>query len=506
MKKVTPGHVGVALSLAVAFHTTVLTLSPLHILPEERSTVDALHIHLTEDLVRVPEDNDEPAPAPDSAEAREIPQNTAQVKEEPVAEKEPTEAPKATGELREPEPQAGSTKPPKEILEQSADRVDPREYEVPEQVPAPTLSEAERTETKLPLSTPETLPTQVAPNEHSDNPAEGGGRTNLQKSGGGESLASAEVVRSVKTPNLQPNESIQKGAKEVSDLSNITPVVQSPSQNPASESASADSSKTGVNDGSRETDRASSQGTDQSVSPEGTVAGQDRTESYEVDQEYMVREETSRSGGANPLLEQLGLGAQSGEEAAGKPVGIGIEAYEFVWAGAVTPERDISVHIADDPEAPMPKAAPLEEEGDWYRECEDENSPETCQIVQEVHLQKNVEAQNRNLGRILKVSVSRASKSSGADGGLYITIYLPLGVDLRPGAVIKVNQGADIPLRYLKCTAAGCRVDVPIDGPLLNAMGAGGQLFVGFLPWGGTKTNIIPTSLKGFSRALASLP
>ena len=82
---------------------------------------------------------------------------------------------------------------------------------------------------------------------------------------------------------------------------------------------------------------------------------------------------------------------------------------------------------------------------------------------------------------------------------------LPLGVDLRPGAVIRVDEGPETNLPYLQCTNAGCAVSRQIDNDFLGSMKRGNELFVGFRSWGLADTTVVSVSLMGFSRAFAAL-
>ena len=61
----------------------------------------------------------------------------------------------------------------------------------------------------------------------------------------------------------------------------------------------------------------------------------------------------------------------------------------------------------------------------------------------------------------------------------HITMKLPLGVDLRPGAVIRVDKGSEVLLKYLRCTKEGCTVSRGIDDVYLRDMKRGQTLNVG---------------------------
>ena len=198
--------------------------------------------------------------------------------------------------------------------------------------------------------------------------------------------------------------------------------------------------------------------------------------------------------------------SENGIEAPSKPALRGIEEYVFILADRGVSEEKESYEKAGDVVSNLPEVE-ASEEGSWRRRCSDSGNLSTCQIVQEVFLQRNVEGTKHNLGRLLKVSV--ALKNPGdeevAGGVPYISIHLPLGVDLRPGVVLRIDKGTEIPFQYLECNADGCRVGRLLDNSLLRAMREGSQLFVGFRPWGGGRTNVIPAPLNGFAGAFLSI-
>ena len=77
--------------------------------------------------------------------------------------------------------------------------------------------------------------------------------------------------------------------------------------------------------------------------------------------------------------------------------------------------------------------------------------------------------------------------------------------DLRPGAIVRIDEGAERNLPYLQCVNDGCAISSMLDGELLEQMQLGNQLFVGFRAWGNMETTVIPASLIGFSRAFNTL-
>jgi len=188
------------------------------------------------------------------------------------------------------------------------------------------------------------------------------------------------------------------------------------------------------------------------------------------------------------------------------PSSQGIEEYAFVWADEIVLEPAEPLESEDEKTSSVPQVNQLKE-GNWRRSCTDTSDPNSCRIIQEVFLQRDVGGTMETLGRILKISISPFGNRDAQHSREipYLTIHLPLGVDLRPGAVIRIDKRPEIPLPYLKCTADGCTVGRVLDNGLLQAMKEGRRIFVGFRPWGGTKPNIIPASLNGFATTFLRL-
>lgn len=141
----------------------------------------------------------------------------------------------------------------------------------------------------------------------------------------------------------------------------------------------------------------------------------------------------------------------------------------------------------------------------WKRICQDETKKESCRIEQQLYLNKNVDGKKQTVGRVLSLAVLYLAVPQATQRQPYMSILMPLGVDLRVGSKIKVDKGQEISLRFLQCTKAGCAASVALDEKLLAAMKAGNVLRVAFRPWGSKETAVLNASLKGFTKALGSL-
>ena len=141
----------------------------------------------------------------------------------------------------------------------------------------------------------------------------------------------------------------------------------------------------------------------------------------------------------------------------------------------------------------------------WKLICADGFKPETCKITQTLFLSKKIQGKQRTVGKILGLMVIYMPAPKSKIREPYLSIQMPLGVDLRRGAVLRVDEGKETPVQYLRCTNSGCDASLKLDSKFLKALKAGNGLLVGFLPWGGDKTTVVNASLKGFTKAFEFL-
>ena len=86
-----------------------------------------------------------------------------------------------------------------------------------------------------------------------------------------------------------------------------------------------------------------------------------------------------------------------------------------------------------------------------------------------------------------------------------MTIQLPLGVDIRPGAVIQIDKNKELILPYLRCTNMGCDVSMVLNKKMLRSILSGIDLRIGFRAWGSNQTNVVTASLSGFTKTFRRL-
>lgn len=139
----------------------------------------------------------------------------------------------------------------------------------------------------------------------------------------------------------------------------------------------------------------------------------------------------------------------------------------------------------------------------WVLRCEDANNAATCTMNQELFLQQTVDGEQQTVGRLLNLTI--VYLEAGGERVPFLSLQMPLGVDLRPGAVMQVDDGEETALEFLRCTEAGCDSSARVTPDLLAEMRAGGVLRVGFRPWGSEQVTAVEASLIGFTAAFGQL-
>tara|TARA_B100000676_G_C17730123_1_gene655920 strand:+ start:97 stop:618 length:522 start_codon:yes stop_codon:yes gene_type:complete len=141
----------------------------------------------------------------------------------------------------------------------------------------------------------------------------------------------------------------------------------------------------------------------------------------------------------------------------------------------------------------------------WKVICDNPKQMKTCLIRQQLFLRKNIDGKEKMVGRVLSLTVIYGAQPPKKVRTPYLSVQMPLGLDLRPGAVMRIDSGKEYRLEFLQCTTNGCDASIILDQNLIRALKMGNQLQVGFRPWGTDKTNVVPASLSGFTKAFGRI-
>lgn len=139
----------------------------------------------------------------------------------------------------------------------------------------------------------------------------------------------------------------------------------------------------------------------------------------------------------------------------------------------------------------------------WRLICTEENNASTCRMNQQLFLRQTVEGELQTVGRLLNLTVIYLD--ANGERLPFMSVQMPLGMDLRVGGVMRVDEESETLLEFLRCTEAGCDASAPVTPELLAQMRAGAVLRVGFLPWGREQVTAVDASLAGFTAAFERL-
>ena len=132
---------------------------------------------------------------------------------------------------------------------------------------------------------------------------------------------------------------------------------------------------------------------------------------------------------------------------------------------------------------------------DWSAQCaatEDESAAR-CYIFQNLVLTQNGQ-------RLLHVAIGYSHGSTRPTAALTV----PLGVSLKPGLKLQVEDGAITRIRYDRCDPNGCVGTLVLNGQLLYALKMRGKASVTFEDADGREV-VVPVSLMGLTAGLESL-
>ncbi|WP_231373441.1 invasion associated locus B family protein [Thioalkalivibrio sp. ALE19] len=148
-------------------------------------------------------------------------------------------------------------------------------------------------------------------------------------------------------------------------------------------------------------------------------------------------------------------------------------------------------------QAPAQAPQPVQQEPevtthqDWESLCwELDDGGEFCQMQQTLQ----VENQGQQ-GPYLQTTVR-------SEGDRHVMeLLLPLGVDLRPGIVMQVDEGEERNAGFVTCIQQGCVAATELTDEMLAELRGGRELNVGFRPLQSEQVLVFDVSLMGFTAA-----
>ncbi len=128
---------------------------------------------------------------------------------------------------------------------------------------------------------------------------------------------------------------------------------------------------------------------------------------------------------------------------------------------------------------------------DWQVLCEDTPAGESCFITQA--------AADEDGEAIMQISIGFL------EGERAMVIYLPLGLDLRPGILFQVGENLQREFPFQTCLPSGCRVLARVDTETLNAMRNGTTFRIGVRTMESDRIGVIEGSLMGFTAGFRAI-
>jgi len=135
--------------------------------------------------------------------------------------------------------------------------------------------------------------------------------------------------------------------------------------------------------------------------------------------------------------------------------------------------------------------------GDWTVVCQDAaNGQKQCSATQ--LLSRRLD--NGQSSRLLQTTVRKLN-----DTTYLLQFVLPLGVDLRPGIALQVDDKEQRGGQYFACTNVGCIVRMGMDQAFMSELQSGKVARVLYRGANAEKPAAVDVSLKGITAAAKSL-
>jgi len=127
--------------------------------------------------------------------------------------------------------------------------------------------------------------------------------------------------------------------------------------------------------------------------------------------------------------------------------------------------------------------------GDWIARCSTPGPYAVCEMLQT--------SSNRETGQIL---IATSFAVLGREATLRAQSVLPLGVDLQPGATIKVGEIEKANVPFMVCAQQGCVLGLPLDEAMVQALNANQAATIS-VKIGAPDPAVFTISLTGFADA-----
>ena len=134
----------------------------------------------------------------------------------------------------------------------------------------------------------------------------------------------------------------------------------------------------------------------------------------------------------------------------------------------------------------------------WHLRCDpakegEENAKQHCEIFQRINMQETGQ-------RVVELAIAKGKDEKPAQG----VFILPLGILLKPGILMQVDEEKPFKFSARSCTAGGCIALIDLEKPVLDVFRKGEKILLRFKAQNGQEVNLT-MSLKGFAKAFEKL-
>lgn len=131
---------------------------------------------------------------------------------------------------------------------------------------------------------------------------------------------------------------------------------------------------------------------------------------------------------------------------------------------------------------------------DWVEVCISDEGTTRCEAIQVLSLNQDGETRPLLRSTLTQVQDNR-----------FIEFALPLGMDLRSGLVLQIDEGDEINFGFSTCVPQGCAGVLPLNDDLFTALKAGNSARLGFRAFGNEQVQVLDISLSGLTAATRNL-
>jgi len=174
----------------------------------------------------------------------------------------------------------------------------------------------------------------------------------------------------------------------------------------------------------------------------------------------------------------------------------------IVLAALATLTIGTGARAQESQQTPAATAAPMakpENFHDWQLFCPEPKTAAETRVCEIRTLMTGKDG--RKLGAL---AVAAIIQTQTKNSEIIASALVPLGVDLRTGPALKIDEGTPVELNFVRCLQRGCEAMMPLSAEQQASMQSGTKAMVA-VGVGASEKAVLEFSLNGFTAALAAL-